>query len=191
MGVAAIAAVASIAGTGLQAYGAYEEFKANESEAKYQAQISRNNVKIIEQRKADLRTVGAQQVARLKNETVQFAADQVTGFAATGIDISSAVVSEVIEETTGIGAADIVQAQKNIEREIWGLDIQKMSEQATAIFQESRARRFRKLAPIAAFSSLLGSAGGIAGSSLIGSGGGAGGGGAGAGGGGGGSLLGG
>lgn len=158
MGVAAIAAIASISGAGLQAYGTYEGFKAAESEAEFGAQISRSNVKIIEQQQRDLEVIGAQTIAKLKTESIQTAADQVVGFASTGIDVASAVVGETIEETAIVSSADILAAQKNFERQQWGLEISKMNEITEAVFQEAQARRLRQLAPIATVASLLGTA---------------------------------
>lgn len=153
------AVILSTAGSSLKAYGVYEGFKSEEANAKFQAGISRNNIKIIEQQKADLLSVGAQQAATLKHDTMRAAADQVTDFVSSGIDISSAVVGETIEETALVGASDIITAQKNFERQVWGLEIGKMNEQTNMIFQLARARRLKKLAPIATVTSLLGSTG--------------------------------
>jgi hypothetical protein len=151
------AAVVQLFGTGLKAYGTYEGIKAAESEAKFRAQVARNNVKIIDQQKKDVRLVGEQLFEQLEREGVEFSAGQVTAFASGGIDISSSVVQEAVEATARVTAKDIVQAQSNLRRELWGLDVEKMGFGTEAIFQEAKAKRLKKLAPVAVATSLLGS----------------------------------
>jgi hypothetical protein len=149
-------------GAGLQAYGQYAGLRASAVSEKYQAQIDRNNAKIQKERIKDVTAIGAKEAKRLEQETVQFATNQITGFASSNIDIASAVVTEAVEETARVGAADIITLQHNIEREIWGIETGIAGLEAQAQLRESQARQTEKLAPIAAGATLLSGFGGIA-----------------------------
>lgn len=145
MGTAAV-----VVGVGIQAYGTYQGLRASSVASKYQAQIDRNNAEIKKLRIEDLRGVGARAEKQLESETVQFIGEQVTAFASGNIDISSAVVQERIEETARTGAADIIELEHNIERDIWGLEVGIMSDKASELLNRMRAKSAARLAPIAA-----------------------------------------
>jgi hypothetical protein len=141
---------AAVIGVGIQAYGTYQGLRASSVAAKYNAQIDRSNIKIKEMRIEDLRSLGARAARQLETEAVHFVGEQVTAFASGGIDISSAVVSEAIEETARTSAADIIELQHNIERDIWGLEVGIMSDQASELLNRLQAKSAARLAPIAA-----------------------------------------
>jgi hypothetical protein len=149
------ATAAIVVGVGLKAYGDYRGLRSAEARAKYDAQINRSNIKIIEEQIKDVRTLGKVAEKEIEQQAVEFIGEQVSAFASSGIDISSAVVGEVTEETARKAAADIVTTQKNIERDIWGLQIGKMNEASQLLFNKARARSAGKLAPIAAGATLL------------------------------------
>jgi hypothetical protein len=145
----------ALIGVGLQAYGTYQGLKAAEARAKYDAQVNRNNVKIIEAQIKDVRTLGKIAEKQIERQGIEFVAGQVSSFASSGIDISSAVVGEIVEETARVTAADVITTQKNIEREIWGLKVGKMNETSQLLFNKARGRSAGKFAPIAAGAELL------------------------------------
>jgi hypothetical protein len=146
---------ASYIGIGLQAYGTYRGIKSAEARAKYDAQVNRNNIKIIEEQIKDVRTLGKIAEKQIERQGIEFIAGQVSAFASGGIDISSAVVGEVAEETARVAAADVITTQKNIEREIWGLKVGKMNETSQLLFNKARGRSAEKFAPVAAGVELL------------------------------------
>jgi hypothetical protein len=146
---------ATAAGIGLQAYGTYRGLKAAEARAKYDAQVNRNNLKIIDEQIKDVRTLGKIAEKQIERQGIEFIAGQVSAFASGGIDISSAVVGEVVEETARVTAADVITAQKNVEREIWGLKTGKMNETSELLFNMARGKSAGRLAPVATGAELL------------------------------------
>lgn len=140
MGGAAIIGI----GAGVQAYSTYQGYQSARTSAKYLANINRQNAAIIDAQKKDVITTGKKAEKRLERETVEFIGDQVTAFAASGIDISSAVVGEVTEQTARTGAADIIELQQNIKREVWGLEVGKRSELAEANLNKYKARQAKR-----------------------------------------------
>jgi hypothetical protein len=146
---------AAIVGTGLQAYGTYQGLKADEATLKYRAQMSRTNAAIIDKQIKSLKGAGAREAVKLEAETIQFAGEQISAYASAGIDISSSVVSEAVEQTARTGAADILTLQHNLKRQAWGLEVGKMSDELQALFDEASARSARRAAPIAVGTTLL------------------------------------
>jgi len=151
MGGAALIGV----GLGLQAYGTYQGLRAASESAKYQAQIDRNNQEIKIKRIESVRTVGAQLIKDLESDAIQVQAGQITAFASEGIDISSAVVGERLEETVRTAGSDIITAQHNIENAVWGIEVDIMNDKAQELFNMARGRTAEKFAPIAAGAGLL------------------------------------
>lgn len=142
-------------GIGLQAYGTYTGYKAAQKSAKYDAQIRRNNIAIAEEQIKDVTRAGMVTAKKLETETVHFIGDQVTAFASSGIDLSSAVVSEAVEQTARTGATDIIELQKNIEREKWGLKVGIMSEGAQIALDKAKARSAGRAAIIGTAATLM------------------------------------
>jgi hypothetical protein len=157
MGTAAI-----VGGIGLQAYGQYQGLRAAAESAKYDAQVERNNIAIIEEQIKDVTGRGRIVEKQIEQQAVEFIGEQVSAFASSGIDISSAVVGEVTAETAKKAAADMITVQKNVAREVWGLKIGKMNKESSVLFNEARARSARKLAPVAAGATILTGAGSLA-----------------------------
>jgi len=154
-------AIFTAVGIGLAAYGTYRGLRAEKSAAKHNAQIARTNAAIKKERIKDVRVTGARLARQIERETIDFIGDQVTAFASGGVDISSGVVSEAVEGTARSGAADIIELQSNIEKDVWGLEVGIMSDEMSAAFSASRARRLKRAAPIAAGTTLLTGIGGL------------------------------
>lgn len=149
------ATTAIIAGIGIQAYGQYRGLRSAEAAADFQAGISRQNAKIKKERIKDITAIGLAEEKLLEREAIEFAAEQVTGFASGGIDVASAVVGEAVEETARIAAADIITLQHNIKRAVWNEEVGIMSDELSALFNRIQARSAGKLAPITAAGTIL------------------------------------
>lgn len=158
MGGAALIGV----GAGVQAYSTYQGYQSAKTGYKYQSQINRQNAAIIEEQKKDVVVSGKKAEKKLERETVEFIGDQVTAFAGSGIDISSSVVGEVTEATARTAAADIIELQQNVKRDVWGLEIGKMSEIAKANLNKYKAKQAER----ASYLSIVGGATSIYGSTL-------------------------
>lgn len=149
-------------GIGLSAYSTYQSYQAEKKAADFRASQARTNAAIKKEQIKDVQFIGAQELKHLERDALQIGADQVTAYAGGNIDISSAVVQERLEETARTAAADIITAQHNIEKAIWGLEIGIMNEEAQALFNSARAKSLERIAPIAAGTELLTGYGGLA-----------------------------
>lgn len=148
-------------GIGLSGYSTYKSYQAEKEAARYQASVKRTDAAIKKEQIADIQFIGAQEIKRLERDAIQVGADQVTAYAGGNIDISSAVVQERLEETAKTAAADVITAQHNIEKAVWGLEVGIMSDEAQALFDSARARSLEKTAPIATGAELLTGFGGL------------------------------
>jgi hypothetical protein len=146
---------AFIAGLALQAAGTFREQKAAESSFKYQAQVNRNNAEIKKARKKDIETEGAKAIKHMEFSAIQIGANTITAFAGAGIDPSSAVVGERLEESARVATSDIMTTLNNVEKIAWGIDVEIQNDTQAALLNEIQAKSAGKLAPIAAATGLL------------------------------------
>ena len=145
----------AITGLGLQAIGEYRELKAAEKSFEYQAQVNRNNAELKKISKKDIETVGAEAVREMELSAVQISADTITAYAGAGVDISSAVVGERLEESARIATSDIMTTLNNVEKLAWGIDVEIENDTQAALLNEMQAKKAGKLAPISAATGLL------------------------------------
>jgi hypothetical protein len=146
---------AAVIGLGLQAAGTFRELKAAEKSFEFQAQMNRNNAELKKERIKDIETVGAEAIKQMELDAVQISADQITAYAGAGVDISSAVVGERLEETALVATSDIMTVLNNIEKSVWGIETEIENDTQLALFNEARAKSAGKFAPIAAATGLL------------------------------------
>lgn len=151
MGAGALVAT----GVGLQAYGTYSGYQAAEKEARYQERQKRHNIMVAKEVAKDIKTRGLIDIKRLESDAVRLGAQQVTAFASGNIDISSGVAKQVTEDTARIAAADIIELQHNIARDIWGVEQGIISTSAEAQMEKIRARRLKRAAMISFASAIL------------------------------------
>jgi hypothetical protein len=110
-------------GVGLQLYGLYLSGQAAKKEAAYNAQIALYNQKIAKIQAKDIAVGGAITAEQLESDAIRFADDQLLGFASGGIDITSGVAQQAIEDTARITASDIITLQHNIAKDIWSVEV--------------------------------------------------------------------
>jgi hypothetical protein len=155
MSLATLATVASVTATTVKSYGTYAGLQAQSVQEKYNAQISRSNIELRKQRKADIRLTGARAVKELETDAIKIVGRQATAFAGAGIDISSQVVGERIEETARVRAGDIITLQENIRKQLWGEDVGILSDRQQALLADYRSKIAGQLAPITAITELF------------------------------------
>jgi hypothetical protein len=118
---------AVIIGTGAQIYGQYESGRAAKKAAKFNAQIARNNLKIAKEQAQDIVEGGAISAERLKLDAIKFADSQLLAFAGAGIDVSSQVAVQAVEDTARIAAADIITLQHAVAQDVWATKVGALS----------------------------------------------------------------
>lgn len=134
-------------GTGMQAYGTYQEGKAESQANKYNAEIMRQQAK-----NAAARGEKEKQKAALENK--QLLGRQMAQLAANGVDLTSDSPLEIFQQTAEWGERDRQEISDNTAREIWGYNSQ-------ASLYDSAAKNAKRAGKIGAFSTLLNGAGNL------------------------------
>lgn len=134
-------------GTGLQAYGTYQEGKAESQANKYNAAIMR-----LQARDAAEAGEKEKQKAALQNK--QLLGRQMAQFAANGIDLTSDSPMEIFQQTAEWGERDRQEISDNTASEMWGYNTQ-------ASLYDSAAKNAKRAGKIGAFTTLLNGAGNL------------------------------
>jgi hypothetical protein len=162
MGLETLAAIAAASGTVIKSYGTYAGLQAQAVQAKYEAQVGRSNIELRERKKSDIRLAGARAVKDIETDAIKVAGRQATAFASGGIDLSSQIVGEKLEETARVRGADIVELNEILRKQLWGEDIGILSERQQILMAQFRGKLAGQLAPITALSELFSGAGAAA-----------------------------
>lgn len=128
-------------GTGMQAYGTYQQGKAESEANKYNAEMMRQQAKDAAERGET-----EKQKAALQNK--QLMGRQMAQFAANGIDLTSDSPLEIFQQTAEWGERDRQEISDNTAREIWGYNSQ-------ASLYDAAAKNAKRQGKIGAFSTLL------------------------------------
>lgn len=136
-----IAMTAAAIGTGMQAYGTYEQGKAESEANKYNANMMRQQAQDAAERGEK-----DKQKAALQNK--QLMGKQMAQLAANGIDLTSDSPLEIFQQTAEWGERDRQEISDNTAREIWGYNSQ-------ASLFDSAAKNAKRQGKIGAFSTLL------------------------------------
>ena len=153
------------------------EGAAAQSQQNYQAHIARNNAiiaqnnQITAQQLADDARVRGEQERQAFSDKVKRAQGSATAsMAANGVLVDSGSALDLVNEIGDIGRLDALTIRSNAEREAHGFEVQGANFAAQSANQEAQARlhvfageNAKRQANSAAFGSLLGSAGGVAG----------------------------
>lgn len=124
MGLSVISVVATAASTLLDFVGSVQENKARESQARFNAQVARNNSIIAERRAADARERGKIEEARQKERTRQLIGRQRAAAAAQGVVVDEGSALDITSDTAGLGELDALTIRNNAEREALGFSAQ-------------------------------------------------------------------
>ena len=134
-------------GTGLQAYGTYQEGKAESQANKYNAEIMR-------QKARDAAEAGEKEKQKAALQNKQLLGRQMAQFAANGIDLTSDSPMEIFQQTAEWGERDRQEISDNTAREMWGYNSQ-------ASLYDSAAKNAKRAGKIGAFTTLLNGAGNL------------------------------
>lgn len=150
-----------IAGAGLSAVGAYQGSQASKAAYAAQAQIAQNNAQIAGWQAEDALARGGRDANRSRMRTRQVKGSQRAALAANGVDLGVGSALQILSDTDFFGEIDANTIKDNAAREAWAL-----RNQAANFTSESALLRSRSDAEspwMAAGTSLLTSAGRVAG----------------------------
>lgn len=158
-----IALGASALSAGMGAMGQIQQAGAQAGMAGYQAQLARQNQTIAEwnARRAEERGQVAEQQQRLK--TAQIIGAQRAALAGQGADINEGSPLDIQADSARAGEFDALTLRSNAATEAYGQRLQAAGYAGTAAAQDAAAANATANLPFAVGSSLLGSAGAIAG----------------------------
>lgn len=155
--LATAALVVSAVGVGVQAYGAYQETKAQNAAAEYNARIMENNAKVAEYRAQDAKARGdlAEKQFRLKLSQEKGATRAAYG--ASGALVDSGSSADVLQDLAEFGELDALTIRRNAAMEAYGAEREGDNFRASA----NLSRMSKRSAGFAAGSTLLTGAGSL------------------------------
>lgn len=149
------------AGIGMQAVGAYNNSRATKTALNAQAEVSRNNAQVGEWQAEDALKRGDKAASRVRAQAKQLKGTQRAALAANGVDLSEGSALQILSDTDYFADIDANTTLDNAAREAWAIRAQAAGYTAEASLLSSRAAAESPL--MAGATSLLGSAGRVAG----------------------------
>lgn len=140
-----IALAATALAGGAQAYGQYQQ-------GQVAKQVGRNNQIMAEYAAQDAERRGDEEALRVSRQAAQIKGAQRSRMAASGLDLNVGTAAELQDQTDFFGAQDAATARNNGRREAWSA---RASGSQAAALGDAEARQGN----LAAFSTLLGTAG--------------------------------
>lgn len=161
--IAAIGTAATVAGGGVAAFGQLAGGDAKAAEFKYKAGVARLNAQIAKQNSEYALESGEKNAARKGLETMFVLGRQTVAQAANGFDVNSGTNVEVRESTQRLGYMDQGVIREEAGRKAYGYRIKGVQEESEAQANEYAAENAKSAAKIQALSTILGTAGSVAG----------------------------
>lgn len=152
-------ATMSAVGTGLSAYGMYQQGQSAKAQANYNAQVADNNAKVAEYAALDAQMRGDQEAMKARREGDQLKGAQRATMAARGLDLGQGTPLSLLDETDLFSQADQETIRNNAKREAWSIRNQKANYQSEATLQRMTARSINP--GLNATTSLLSGAGSV------------------------------
>lgn len=154
--------VSQIGGAFSTAIGSYFSAQSQKSSLKFQADMADINARMSEQSAQSALFQGQQQVGQITMQAGRIKSAQRAGQAANGIDLGEGNAAEVRASTDIMKEVDANTATANAVRSAWGYRTQAVNAQNDALMKRAQGGAISPFSSAA--SSLLGSAGSIAGS---------------------------
>lgn len=141
--------LAAGAGGALSAYGAYQQ-------GQVAKQVGRNNQIMAEYAAQDAQKRAGEESVRIQQKAAQLKGSQRATMAAKGLDLGEGTAAELQDQTDFFGATDAATARSNGNRDAWSARVGGANARAQG---DAAARQ----ANLSAFSTVLGTAGQVAG----------------------------
>ena len=160
--LAQTALISQIGGTVTSAAGSYYSGRAAQSTARFQADMADINARMAESSAQSALYQGQQQVGQLTLKAGQLKSSQRAALAANGVDLGAGSAAELQASTDLMKEIDANTLTANAVRSAWGYRTQAVNYQSEALMKRATADSISPMASAA--TSLLGSAGQVAGS---------------------------
>lgn len=161
--MAAVSAGTSLLGGITSAFGQSQASSAQAQQFQYKAALARRNAAIAKENSARTLEAGDYNAMREGLTTAFTIAKQKTGQAASGFDVNEGTPADVRASTAKLGLADQDRIRLEAGRKAQGYRQQGDQELADASMYDQAAANARKAGKISVFSTLLGTAGSVAG----------------------------
>lgn len=157
---ATIATVTQVAGLAMSAYGMYNQSKAAQGEADYQAGVARNNQIIANRNAESIEKQGEMEANQYRARVRQMQADQTVGLAGQGVDVSEGTSVDLLADTAELGEFDAQVIKSNAGREAYNAKVQGMNYESQAGLYDAKSSSQNPL--FSAGTTLLSGAGQVA-----------------------------
>lgn len=111
-------------GAGMQAVGAYNQAKGEQTALRAEAQVQANNAQLATWQAEDSIERGDMAATEAMRRGAQTKGKQRAAMAANGVDLGVGSAAQVINDTDYLTAVDAAQLQQNAAREAWGYRMQ-------------------------------------------------------------------
>jgi hypothetical protein len=157
MGIAGVG-VAAIAGTAISAYGAYSAGQAQSANAKYQAQVAKNNQTIANQNADYATQAGQEQATEASQKARAQGASLKAAQAANGLDINTGSAVDVQESQRETGTLNTATVLNNAMLRAYGYRTQGVNYGAQATLDTTEAGQASTAGDLSALGTLAGGA---------------------------------
>lgn len=151
----------TVAGVGMQAFGAMRQSQSQKEMYKYQAGVDRNNQTIANWQAEDALARGERAEMDVRRKTAMLKGSQRASMAARGLDISEGSALNILSDTDWMGEQDALTVRENSKREAWAYQNQARGYGSSANMMSARSDAESPL--LAGASSLLSNAAPVAG----------------------------
>lgn len=150
--------VAGAVGSGVSAYGAYEQGKAQKYSYQYQAAVAKNNQDIAKANASYIRASGETE-ATIKGVAQRQQMGQIVAKeAASGLDINSGTPERVRESQASVNSFDQMMIRSNAERAAYGSEIEAANQANQRTIDITAGDEASRAGALNAFTSLVGGA---------------------------------
>lgn len=117
--LANVAVIGGVGSAALGGYSAYQQSKSQKAQAKYQAQVARNNAEVAEWKAEDALDRGRREEARYRLKISNFMGRQRSLLATSGFDANEDDAIDILADTAELGELDALTIRSNAEREAY------------------------------------------------------------------------
>jgi len=143
-----------VGGTLFGAYSQYQQGKAQQQAANYQADIEDRNAKLAMRQAEDATARGAQEELNLRRQTAKLKGSQIAAIGASGGDLSGSAI-DLLTDTAHQSELDAANIRYNSQRERWGYEVQASNHRGQANAYRAAASNAKKAGTMGAVGSLL------------------------------------
>jgi len=151
-----LTAIFAIGSSLMGAWGQYEQGRAANQAAQYQAQIARMNAEMADRRAQDAIERGREEEQKQMRATSQLMGKQQVGMAANGVDLSFGSPLDLIVDTALMGELDALTIKKNAYREAQDYKQQAANFRAEGEMQRLAGKNAKRQGILQAGGTLLG-----------------------------------